>query len=1015
MNSLLQTLYMTPEFRAALYKLDLDKEDHADDHSATGLGKQAAIDAAKAATASPASAPAAEKKDPRAIPRELQRLFARLQLCDVRAVKTKELTKSFGWKDADAFTQHDVQELCRVLFDALERVLKGTDMATLINDLYQGEMKDYVQCKECGNESSRTDKYLDIPLVIKPFGERNALRSVQEALGRFVQPELLEGDNQYLCTKCNKKVDAKKGLKLLSVPYLLMLQLKRFDFDYETMQRIKLNDRVEFPLTLDMNPFLDDPQKTSQAEAGVATLALSDDKMSVDAPEGRKRKMSDDARNPAPAPAAGAATPAPAAGSAASEPAPTAAPAAAADEAPKQKGPAVGLLDTPRRAGLAGKPNIYELYSILIHRGSSMAGHYYAYIRSFETGRWYEFNDSSVSEINLAEIEKAFGDDDRSSYWNRGANAYMLMYRRLDPARNMNLVTMDAIGERLRRRIAEENDLQKAKEEAKDKERELIRVKLVSESGDERNLQLHKLLTMTQVKAEALKAFGLEGKLELDCMRIRKWESQGDVPSTPYADEITIEGTDSYWKEFYVETKTKDQPWAAYNPTDFTIKAIHWNQKENKWDAAALLNISSEATLLQLKELFRDRYGVPVEKQMVVRELPSTSSHLGRILWDDPKQLSAMHVGIGSRIYVEFCENPNDEGVVPRSKDEIERRRNLLEVMFNPLDSKEHTLKLVIDKRMKLPDLKAMMATVLGLPADQFKVMRGYDAWATELRSETDSLEQMHLMDGSRLTVERGRPTRANEAKVSVYLYQPLLPLDTPPAPDQKEDKLVQLFDVAVEEEMKVSEFASFLAAQMKEQKQLEFNPALLRIREYSTMHRMPLKVYPHSATLRDCMSTSYSYSSRAVAVQPLSAPDTVTSVSDLCLFLVQWKPSKFELGPRGEIVVPVSTTAADLKKMLRERFNVQNPGIGGRTSYSPPDILDLPEFEFDRIRPEEEAHLRLNSTPWYVRDGEYITWRDNDEPLKELTPEEKTKMRRAAAASRSKMYGKEKALHIDT
>ena len=100
---------------------------------------------------------------------------------------------------------------------------------------------------------------------------------------------------------------------------------------------------------------------------------------------------------------------------------------------------------------------------------------------------------------------------------------------------------------------------------------------------------------------------------------------------------------------------------------------------------------------------------------------------------------------------------------------------------------------------------------------------------------------------------------------------------------------------------------------------------------------------------------------------------------------------------------------------MLRERFGVQNPGLGGRTSYSPPDILDLPEFEFDRIKPEEESVLRLNGTPWYVRDGEYITWRDNDEPLKELTPEEKTKMRRAAAASRSKMYGKEKALHIDT
>ena len=33
------------------------------------------------------------------------------------------------------------------------------------------------------------------------------------------------------------------NLKFLSFPYLLMLQLKRFDFDYNTMHRVKLNDR----------------------------------------------------------------------------------------------------------------------------------------------------------------------------------------------------------------------------------------------------------------------------------------------------------------------------------------------------------------------------------------------------------------------------------------------------------------------------------------------------------------------------------------------------------------------------------------------------------------------------------------------------------------------------------------------------------------------------------------------------------------------------------------------------
>ena len=91
----------------------------------------------------------------RSIPRQLQKLFTRLQFSSQREVSTKvyapllvvknrnwravqSLTKSFGWSDADAFTQHDVQELCRVLFDAIEQSFKGTKNEDVINQLYQG-------------------------------------------------------------------------------------------------------------------------------------------------------------------------------------------------------------------------------------------------------------------------------------------------------------------------------------------------------------------------------------------------------------------------------------------------------------------------------------------------------------------------------------------------------------------------------------------------------------------------------------------------------------------------------------------------------------------------------------------------------------------------------------------------------------------------------------------------------------------------------------------------------------
>ncbi|KAJ8416290.1 hypothetical protein AAFF_G00383120 [Aldrovandia affinis] len=130
--------------------------------------------------------------------------------------------------------------------------------ADLINQLYQGKLKDYVRCLESGHESWRTDTYLDIPFVIRPYGSNLAYGSVEEALQAFIQPKTLDGHNQNFCERCKKKCDARKGLRFLHFPYLLTLQLKRFDFDYSTMQRIKLNNRMTFPEELDMGPDVED-------------------------------------------------------------------------------------------------------------------------------------------------------------------------------------------------------------------------------------------------------------------------------------------------------------------------------------------------------------------------------------------------------------------------------------------------------------------------------------------------------------------------------------------------------------------------------------------------------------------------------------------------------------------------------------------------------------------------------------------------------------------------------------
>eukprot|EP00897_Mesotaenium_endlicherianum_P006819 jgi/Mesen1/6165/ME000317S05299 len=144
------------------------------------------------------------------IPLALQSLFYKVQYSD-QSVATKDLTKSFGWDTYDSFMQHDVQELNRVLCEKLEDKMKGTAVEGTIQRLFEGHVLNYIDCINVDYKSTRKESYY----------------------GR-VQ-------------------DARKGVSFLDFPPVLQLQLKRFEYDFARDTMVKVNDRYEFPLELDLD------------------------------------------------------------------------------------------------------------------------------------------------------------------------------------------------------------------------------------------------------------------------------------------------------------------------------------------------------------------------------------------------------------------------------------------------------------------------------------------------------------------------------------------------------------------------------------------------------------------------------------------------------------------------------------------------------------------------------------------------------------------------------------------
>jgi ubiquitin C-terminal hydrolase len=126
--------------------------------------------------------------------------------------------------------QMDVDEFIVRLMDTLEDDLRNINASeNPIETSFGGKMFQEIKCSECNHSSTKTDNFLCLNLTTKGF------TNLKQSLDHFSKIEVLDGDNKYLCEKCNTKVKAFKKLSLYDLPENLIISLKRFEFDHTTL------------------------------------------------------------------------------------------------------------------------------------------------------------------------------------------------------------------------------------------------------------------------------------------------------------------------------------------------------------------------------------------------------------------------------------------------------------------------------------------------------------------------------------------------------------------------------------------------------------------------------------------------------------------------------------------------------------------------------------------------------------------------------------------------------------
>ncbi|KAI9911423.1 hypothetical protein PsorP6_009220 [Peronosclerospora sorghi] len=1012
MNSLLQSMYMTPEFRQGLYRWTRPSD---------------STEKARAA-----SDPHDDDETEENIPFQLQNLFAKLQLTTQDAISTKALTKSFGWTGADVFQQHDVQELCRVLLDALEKSFKHTVNEHLVNDLFQGALKDYVQCRACGYESSRIDQFLDLSLVIRPFGSSEMMKTVEEAIELFLRPEVLEHENQWMCERCHVKRDAIKGLKFSKLPYILMLQLKRFDFDYATMTRIKLHNQVTFPKYLDMNSYVSDEQ--SGARGKIAR------KMSMERHvlEGRHsgHKTSDNGASAI----KGASSPPSTSllgrrthrlsSTDESHPMLFQPSGETVDDETKEDDDethATSSFDTwsatfdPTVMIKRSGPHVYELYSILIHSGSALGGHYYAYIKSLETGKWYNFNDANVSEISDTELKTAFGGASGSTYSLRYSTcAYMLLYRLVSVEKNVNVIAPESIPDSLKARVGADEEKMQQMERDRLELAKKVQVKFYMKGTKpksiEKALYLYKTATIREALTLACAAFANDKDVvvpSIENVRLRGYNDYTCLLSTPYdgQDDMTLTDVGIYaGQQLFLETKSDDEAWDAHDPLKLQlfVRRFHDGAAEAASTAPSLvvkcIQVPEDADLAALSAIVATKFRVPRDRKLRFLKKSATSYSLAAVKIlnpsDEPSTQTLrlktdLHLINGTEVYLE---ETLDLALASPAEAFFEREANLISVNFKYLTHPAEPIS--IDRRETIRMLKEKISAKIGLPSSAFKLLRGINSAGVEIKAIDSTLSKLAIGSNHTVFAVEGTPLNPGEYNFRLMLYDPgrkatshdhaprddadkdLFELDDVFVSTAKDDaELVFVTQLVVSEEMMVDALREkvwhALVSNNVVPATTDRNPTVAHVRLRDLRQNTMTSVLVNGQKLVEASKLAV-YEGRSLVAELLPAPETAMNPHRLVDFVyVNRATWRFVQSMRREVVVSTAEETApeqSLALAASSAFSIPVERLRFARVPSHRDSVDILEVvKYDFVPVAAFAHVEMEYQELFLVSDESV------------------------------------------
>ncbi|XP_077590575.1 ubiquitin carboxyl-terminal hydrolase 36 [Stigmatopora nigra] len=161
----------------------------------------------------------------------------------------KKIARHFRFgnqEDAHEFLRYTVDAMQKACLNGYPKLDRQTQATTLVHQIFGGYLRSRVKCSICKSVSDTYDPYLDIAVEIRQAA------NIVRALDLFVKPDVLNGENAYMCAKCKKKVPATKRFTVHRASNVLTLSLKRF----ANFSGGKITKDVGYPEFLNIRPYM---------------------------------------------------------------------------------------------------------------------------------------------------------------------------------------------------------------------------------------------------------------------------------------------------------------------------------------------------------------------------------------------------------------------------------------------------------------------------------------------------------------------------------------------------------------------------------------------------------------------------------------------------------------------------------------------------------------------------------------------------------------------------------------